>query len=168
MTIQKGDQIPYSEHFTSLPEEGSDVLTLSVKDLFAGKKVVLFGLPGAFTTICSNKHLPEYGLHYDSFKAKGIDAIYCTAVNDPFVMRAWSQNYDIKDKVEVISDGDCSFHKKIGLTQVMPGLGVRSLRYSMYVDDGVVKVLNIEEPGPSSYKISGPNHMLKDLEELGV
>ncbi|KAK9695573.1 peroxiredoxin type-2 [Basidiobolus ranarum] len=166
MTIKKGGQIPYSEHLTSLPEEGSEMRTLSVKDLFAGKKVVLFDLPGAFTTGCSNKNLPEYGLYYNSFKDKSIDAIYCTAVNDPFVMHAWSQNYDIMDKVEVISNGDCSFHEKIGLTQVMPGLGVRSLRYSMYVDD--VKVINIEEPGPSSYRISGPNHMLKDIEELGV
>ncbi|ORY02698.1 redoxin domain-containing protein [Basidiobolus meristosporus CBS 931.73] len=168
MTIQQGDRIPYSEHFTILPDEGYDIHNLDAEFLFKGKKVILFGLPGAFTTICSNKHLPEYATLYDTFKSKGIDAIYCTAVNDPFVMRAWSQNYDIENKVVVISDGDGSFHKKIGLTQTIPALGERSLRYSMYVDDGVVRVLNIEEPGPSSYKISGPNHMLKDLEQLGI
>ena len=137
-----------------------------VKDVVKNKKVIIFGLPGAFTSVCSSKHLPEYVKCVDKFKQAGVDKIICTAVNDAFVMQAWGEQLDKNKSVELLADGDASFHEKMGLLQNMPLIGVRSLRYSIYAEDGVIKVLNIEEPGGSSYKVSGPDHMINDLTKL--
>ncbi|CAG8560016.1 15424_t:CDS:2, partial [Racocetra persica] len=120
----------------------------------------------AFTSVCSSKHLPQFVENYDKFRAKGIDTIACTAVNDPYVLREWANAHNVDSKVLMLSDGEMPFHSALGLTQRLPFAGERGLRFSMFVDDRVIKILNVEEPGPLNYKISGPEHMLKQLEEL--
>jgi len=142
--IKVGDKLPNAT-FTVMTGEGPKPRTTD--EIFAGKKVVLFGLPGAFTPTCHKNHLPGYRDQSAALKAKGVDTIAVTAVNDVFVMGAWRDHTDSDGKVEFLADGSAAFAKAIGLVLDLTerGMGVRSKRYSMLVQDGVVKALNIEE-----------------------
>ncbi len=147
MTIAIGNSLPEAT-FRVLGSEGIDKLTTA--DIFAGKKVVLFAVPGAFTPTCHLKHLPGFIDNADAFKKKGVNTLACVAVNDPFVLDAWATATGGMGKVLFLSDGNGEFTKKIGLDFDGSGigLGTRSKRYAMLVDDGVVNVLNIEDlPG---------------------
>ena len=146
MTIAVGDKIP-SVKVMRWGSDGPEALTTD--DLFKGKKVALFGVPGAFTPTCSAKHLPGFVAQADALKAKGVDAIVCTSVNDVFVMNAWGKDQGCGDKVTMVADGDAAFTKAAGLELDLTGkgLGLRNQRFSMLVDDGVVKVLNIDASG---------------------
>jgi glutaredoxin/glutathione-dependent peroxiredoxin len=147
MTIAIGNSLPEAT-FRVLGSEGIDKLTTA--DIFAGKKVVLFAVPGAFTPTCHLKHLPGFIDNADAFKKKGVNTLACVAVNDPFVLDAWAKATGGLGKVLFLSDGNGEFTKKIGLDFEGSGigLGTRSKRYAMLVDDGVVNVLNIEDsPG---------------------
>ena len=160
MTIKIGDRVP-SVKLKHVTADGvSDVDTA---DLFGGKRVVLFSVPGAFTPTCSKEHLPGFVARADDIKAKGVDEIVCLAVNDHFVMKAWAEAQNVGDKVSLLADGNAAFTKEMGLDQDLggPGLGVRGKRFSMLVDDGVVKTLDIESaPGVS---VSGADACLTKL-----
>ncbi|XP_009603258.1 peroxiredoxin-2F, mitochondrial [Nicotiana tomentosiformis] len=138
--------------------------TTPVKDIFKGKKVVIFGLPGAYTGVCSMQHVPSYKNNIDKFKAKGIDSVICVAVNDPYVMNGWAEKLQAKEAIEFYGDFDGSFHKSLDLTIDLSAalLGPRSHRWSAYVDDGNVKVLNVEE-APSDFKVSGGDVILGQI-----
>ncbi|CAG8440870.1 5586_t:CDS:2 [Scutellospora calospora] len=164
--VKVGDKIPDDLYFGILNNNEDNPRKITSHEVFKGKKVILFGIPGAFTSVCSSKHLPQFVQNFDKFKDKGINTIACTAVNDPYVLREWANTHKVESKVLMLSDGEMSFHSALGLTQHLPFSGERGLRFSMFIDDGVIKILNIEEPGPLSYKISGPENMLKLLEEL--
>ncbi|MBU3613827.1 peroxiredoxin [Polynucleobacter sp. Latsch14-2] len=129
----------------------------------AGKKIVIFALPGAFTPTCSAKHVPSYVEHFDAIKAKGVDEIWCVSVNDPFVMGAWGRDQKVGKKIRMLGDGSGEFTKKLGLELdlVARGLGVRSDRYAMIVEDGVVKTLDREAPG--KFEVSDAASILKKL-----
>ena len=146
MTIAVGDRIP-SVTVMRWAENGPEAI--STDDLFKGKKVAFFGVPGAFTPTCSAKHLPGFVQSADALKAKGVDAIVCTSVNDVFVMNAWGKDQGCGDTVALVADGDAAFTKAAGLQLDLTGkgLGLRNQRFSMLVDDGVVKVLNIDASG---------------------
>ena len=153
MTIKVGDSLPEATLTIMGPEGPKQVTT---KDVFAGKKVALFAVPGAFTPTCSKQHLPGFVANEMALKNKGLDLIACTAVNDIFVLTAWGQQAGAEGKVTMLADGSAEFVKKIGLEldATARGLGIRSKRYSMIVDDGVVKVLNVEEAPPQHEKSS--------------
>jgi len=132
-------------------------------ELFKGKKVVLFAVPGAFTPTCSNNHLPGFVKNADAIKAKGIDTIAVTGVNDVFVMNAWKKSSNA-DAIEFLADGSANFAKALGLVADLTerGLGVRSQRYAMVIDDGVIKTLNVED-APGKVEASGADNLLKSL-----
>ncbi|HEY8520650.1 MAG TPA: peroxiredoxin [Gammaproteobacteria bacterium] len=146
MTIQVGEKMPQGQ-FTVMGQNGPQ--PLSTDELFAGKKVVLFSVPGAFTPTCSMKHLPGYVEKADALKAKGVDTVACMAVNDVFVMSAWGKASNADGKVLMLADGNGEYARKLGLELDASkfGMGTRSKRFSMIVEDGVVKQLNIEPPG---------------------
>ncbi len=146
MPIQVGDRLPEAS-FSTMTADGPKPLTTA--EVFAGKKVILFSVPGAFTPTCSKQHLPGYVKQVDDLKAKGVSAIACLAVNDVFVMDAWSKALGADGKVLMLADGNAAFTKQIGLEldASKHGMGTRSQRFSMVVDDGVVTTLNIEAPG---------------------
>jgi len=160
MTIKVGDKVP-SVTLRYLTPEGPKAI--SSDEFFGGKKVVLFGLPGAFTRTCSERHLPSYVTHAAELKAKGVDTIACLAVNDPFVMGAWGKQHQADDKVVMLGDGSGDFTRAIGLEldRIKEGMGIRSQRYSMLVDNGVVKALHVEQPG--QFDVSSAEAMLKAL-----
>ncbi len=160
MTISIGDKIPSVELYV-LTDDGP--VAISTDDIFAGKKVAVFGLPGAFTRTCSAKHLPGFVNNADALKAKGVDAIVCLAVNDAFVMGAWSKAQDVGDSVMMVADGSARLAKAAGLDIDMSakGFGLRSRRFSMVVDDGEVKSLNIDEPG--TFEHTSAEVMLSEL-----
>ncbi len=162
MTIQVGDRLPQATFRAMSPEGKPDARTTD--DVFKGRKVVLIAVPGAFTPTCHRNHLPGYVTNAEAIKAKGIDAILVTAVNDVFVMDAWTKASNCGDKVEFIADGSGEFAKALGLSYDGSGngLGTRSQRYSMVVDDGVVKALNVED-APGKADISGAEALLKTL-----
>jgi peroxiredoxin len=143
VTIEIGDPLPKAT-FTVMTPEGPRLR--SGDEIFKGRKVVLFGVPGAFTPTCSASHLPGFRDAFDAFRAKGIDEIAVTSVNDVFVMDAWVSQAGAKDKVTFLADGNADFARALGLTLDLTerGLGIRSQRYAMLVDDGVVRKLNIE------------------------
>jgi peroxiredoxin len=153
MTVKVGDRLPEAT-FTIMSDEGPK--PVSTKDFFAGKKVALFAVPGAFTPTCSKQHLPGFVASEIALKNKGLDAIACTSVNDIFVLDAWSKSAGADGKVTMLADGSADFAKNAGLEIDLTarGLGVRSKRYSMIVDDGVVKVLNVEDAPPQHDKSS--------------
>jgi peroxiredoxin len=161
MTIAIGDRLPEAT-FRVMTQDGIKEVTTA--ELFKGKKVVLFAVPGAFTPTCHLKHLPGFIESADEFKQLGIDTVACIAVNDPFVLGAWEEKSGGKGKVLFLSDGNAEFTKKIGMDfdGSGVGLGIRSKRYSMLVDNGVVKSLNIEET-PGTADVSGADAMLKAL-----
>ena len=160
MAIKVGDRVPNGS-FTVMTAEGPK--PMSTDDLFKGKKVVLFAVPGAFTPTCSNNHLPGFVKNLAAIKAKGIDTVAVTGVNDVFVMNAWKKASN-GDGIEFLADGSANWAKSVGITADLTerGLGVRSGRYSMVVDDGVVKALNVEE-GPGKAEVSGADNLLKSL-----
>ncbi|GAA61619.1 peroxiredoxin-2E-1, chloroplastic [Pseudoalteromonas sp. BSi20652] len=140
--IEQGQNLP-EVALTQLTDEGMQ--TLTNKELFDGKKVVLFAVPGAFTPTCSNAHLPEFITLADKIKAKGVDAIYCVSVNDAFVMKAWGDSQNAQE-ISMLADGDASFSKALGLDKDTAGFGgIRSSRYAMIIDNAVVTGLFVEE-----------------------
>ena len=161
MAIKVGDRVPTGT-FTVMTADGPKPKTTD--ELFKGKKVVLFAVPGAFTPTCSNNHLPGFIKNADAIKAKGIDTIAVTAVNDAFVMTEWKKASGAEGKIEFLADGNGDFAKAIDMTLDASGngLGTRSKRYSMVVEDGVVKKLNVEE-APGKADVSGAEALLKQL-----
>ena len=160
MTIKVGDKVP-SATLRYLSPEGPKEITTD--ELLKGKRVALFAVPGAFTPTCSQRHLPGYVDKASELKAKGIDQIACVAVNDAFVMGAWGKAQNVGDKVLMLADGSGDFTRALGLELDLTsrGLGVRSDRYSMLIEDGVVKSLNREKPG--QFEVSSAEAMLKAL-----
>ena len=160
MTLAIGDKIP-SVDLDIMTGDGPG--GISTDDLFAGKTVAVFGLPGAFTRTCSAKHLPGFVDNADALRAKGIDDIVCISVNDPFVMAAWAKAQNVGDKVLMVADGSAKFARAAGLDTDMSakGFGVRCRRFSMVVEDGTVKSLNIDEPG--SFEVTSAEVMLGQL-----
>ena len=146
MTIKVGDQLP---SVTLQHKTADGIQSVSTDDFFKGKKVVIFAVPGAFTPTCSAKHLPGFVSNADVIKAKGVDEIACVSVNDAFVMDAWGQAQNAGRKVTMLADGSAMLAKALGLSLDLEdrGLGTRSQRYAMVVDDGKVSVLNVEESG---------------------
>ena len=167
MTIKVGDKLPEGKIQEFIEVEGNGCTvgpnTFKVEEQVKGKKIAMFGLPGAFTPTCSAKHVPSYLNNLDKLKSKGVDEVWCFAVNDPFVMGAWSRDQDAGGKIRFMGDGSAEYTKKMGLELDLNarGLGMRCQRFSMLVDDGVVKQLNVEAPG--KYEISDAETMLKQL-----
>lgn len=162
--IENGDHVPDATLTEStqfgdacpLPPE-----KISVASAAKGKRIVVFGLPGAFTPTCSGKHAPGYIQHLGDLKSRKIDEVWCVSVNDGFVMAAWGKELGGIGKVRFLGDGSAELTKKLGLNQDIPGMGVRCKRFSMLLDDGVVKQLNVEEPG--KFEVSNVETMLKQL-----
>jgi peroxiredoxin len=167
MTIKVGDTLPEATLTEFIEVEGNGCSigpnAFKVSDMVKGKKIAVFGLPGAFTPTCSAKHVPGYVARYDALKAKGVDEIWCLAVNDAFVMGAWGRDQKSGGKVRMLADGSADFAKKLGLELDLTarGMGVRMNRFSMIVDNGVVKALNVE--GPGKFEVSDADTMLKQL-----
>ena len=167
MTIKVGDKLPDGTLSEFIEVEGNGCTVgpneFKIDALTKGKKVVIFGLPGAFTPTCSAKHVPSYIANYDKLKAKGVDDIICMSVNDAFVMGAWARDQDSGGKVRMMGDGSAAYTKALGLEFDLSarGLGVRCQRFSMLVDDGIVKTLNVEAAG--KYEVSGAETILHQL-----
>ena len=159
--VKVGDKVPHATLRGMGPEGPKPITT---EELFApGKKVVAFALPGAFTPTCSAKHVPGFVAEAEKLKAKGVDTIACISVNDAFVMGAWGKDQKADGKVHMLADGNGDFTRALGLEFDASkfGMGKRSQRYSMVVDDGVVKALNVEEPG--AFEVSSAEYMLGKL-----
>lgn len=167
MTIKIGDRMPDGQlrEFIEVETAGCTVgpNTFEVADLVKGKRIVIFGLPGAFTPTCSAKHVPGYLEHYAALKAKGVDEIWCLSVNDAYVMGAWGRTQEVGGKVRMMADGSAEYTRKLGLEndRTAAGMGVRCQRFSMLVQDGVVTSLNLEAPG--KFEVSDAQTMLKQL-----
>ena len=167
MTIKVGDTLPDATLMEFIEVEGNGCTVgpnaFKVWDIVKGKKIAVFGLPGAFTPTCSAQHVPSYLANYDALKAKGIDEIWCLSVNDAFVMGAWARDQKAAGKVRMLADGSADFTRKLGLELDLTarGMGVRMQRFSMVVDNGVVKQINVEAPG--KFEVSGAEAMLKQL-----
>jgi len=163
-TIAVGDRLPDAT-LSYFDSPDGELKTVTVRDLTAGKKVVLFAVPGAFTPTCSQKHLPGFVARAGELRAKGVDAVACVSVNDAFVMRAWKESLGVGDEVLLLSDGNGDLARAMGveldLSDKPVGLGVRSRRYALLAEDGVVKVLNLEEGG--AFTNSSAEDMLKAL-----
>ncbi|HEY7797671.1 MAG TPA: peroxiredoxin [Hyphomonadaceae bacterium] len=160
MTIKVGDRLPDATF--RVMKDGKPV-DLTTAELAKGKKVALFAVPGAFTPTCSVKHLPGYKEKAAELRSKGVDTIACVSVNDVFVMNAWGKDQQVGDDVVMLADGNGAFAKAVGLEMDGSGFGMgsRSKRYSMIVEDGVVKQLNVE--GPGEFKVSAADYMLGQL-----
>ena len=161
MTIQIGDRIP-SANLTRATDDGPKPVTTD--DIFAGKTVALFAVPGAFTPTCSARHLPGFKDHLSDLAGKGVDTVACLSVNDAFVMGAWADSQGIgKNDIVMLGDGNGDFTRQLGLSMDAKGFGMgeRSQRYSMLVRDGVVEQLNIEQGG--EFKVSSAEHLLAQL-----
>ncbi|MDC7674951.1 peroxiredoxin [Asticcacaulis machinosus] len=160
MTINTGDSLP-DVTFSTPTEDGPK--PISSQDVFAGKTVVLFAVPGAFTPTCSARHLPGYKDQASALKAKGVDAIVCTSVNDAFVMKAWAKDQNIGDEIVMLGDGNGDFAKAVGLTMdgSQFGMGLRSQRYALIARDGVVEKLFVEAPG--EFKVSAADYVLENI-----
>jgi peroxiredoxin len=167
MTIKVGDKLPDGQvqEFIEVETAGCSLgpNTFNVPELTKGKKIVIFGLPGAYTPTCSGKHVPGYVQQYDALKRKGVDEIWCLSVNDAFVMGAWGRDQHSTGKVRMMADGSADYTKKLGLELDLTarGMGVRCQRFSMLVEDGVVKSLNVEAPG--KFEVSSAEAMLGKL-----
>jgi len=167
MTIKVGERVPDAT-LTEFIETETEGCTLGpnafqVSNLVKGKKILMFALPGAFTPTCSAKHVPGYVEHYNAIKAKGVDEIWCVAVNDAFVMGAWGRDQKVSGKIRMMADGSAQWTKALGMEFDLTarGMGVRSQRYAALLDDGVVKVLHLEEPG--KFEVSDAASMLKAM-----
>jgi glutaredoxin/glutathione-dependent peroxiredoxin len=167
MTIKIGDHLPAGKlnEMIETAAEGCTIglNTFDVAAISKGKRLVLFGLPGAFTPTCSAKHVPGYVAQFKDLKAKGVDEIWCISVNDGFVMGAWAKDQKSEGKVRMMADGSGDFVKALGLQMDLSakGMGLRSQRWSMLVEDGVVKALHVEAPG--KFEVSDAGTMLKSL-----
>ncbi|HEX9954773.1 MAG TPA: peroxiredoxin [Allosphingosinicella sp.] len=160
MTINVGDRLPKTTFIKATAEGPQPV---DSQDYFAGRRVALFSVPGAFTPTCSARHLPGFVEKVEEFRGKGVDEIACTAVNDAFVLQAWSQSAEADGKVTMLADGNGDFVREIGLGMDGSkfGLGQRGQRFSMVVNDGVVEQLNVEEPG--AFNVSSADYMIERL-----
>lgn len=160
MTIHVGDRIP--EVTLKRIREGME--TLDTHALFDDRKVVLFAVPGAFTPTCSARHLPGYVEHFEQFRRRGIE-VFCMAVNDPFVMQAWAQTQSVPDGLQMLSDGNGDFTRALGLEMDASGsgMGMRSRRFALYAENGVVRAVHVEEPG--QFEVSSAEYMLAHLPE---
>ena len=160
MTIKVGDKLP-NVTLTQATAEGPRPVASS--DFFAGKKVALFAVPGAFTPTCSAKHLPGFKQLSQEIRGKGVDVIACVSVNDAFVMRAWGEEQAVGEDIVMLADGNGDFTKAVGLEMDGSkfGMGLRSQRYSMIVQDGVVQELNVEQPG--EFKVSAADYLVAQL-----
>ena len=160
MTIKSGDKVP-AVKLKSMTKDG--IKDFTTDDIFKGKKVAIFGLPGAFTPTCSAKHLPGFVNHYDALKAKGVDIVACVSVNDAFVMDAWGKAQNVGDKVMMLADGNADFAKALGIEMDGTGfgMGLRMKRFSMYVVEGEVKTFNLEKPG--AFEVSNVETMLTQV-----
>jgi len=160
MTIKVGEKVPSA---TLMQMKGGSPQPVKTDDFFANKKVVVFALPGAFTPTCSAKHLPGFVSHAGDIMGKGVDAIACISVNDAFVMGAWGEQQHAGDKVAMLADGNGDFTRALGLEMDASrfGMGKRSQRFSMIVDNGKVTALNVEEPG--AFSVSSAEHVMKQL-----
>lgn len=158
MTIQIDERIPE----VALKRIREGVETIDTPTLFEGRKVVLFAVPGAFTPTCSERHLPGFSEHFEAFRARGVE-VYCISVNDPFVMQAWGKSQDVPDGLQMLADGNADLTRAMGLEMDASGygMGVRSKRYALYAEDGVVKALWVESPG--EFKVSSAEHVLENL-----
>jgi peroxiredoxin len=167
MTIKVGDRLPEGtlNEFIEIEGNGCSIgpNTFKVEDMVKGRKIAIFGLPGAFTPTCSAKHVPGYVANHDKLRAKGVDEIWCVAVNDAFVMGAWGREQKTGGKVRMMADGSAKYTKALGLELDLDarGMGMRMQRFSMLVDDGVVKSLNIE--GPGKFEVSDADTLLKQV-----
>jgi glutaredoxin/glutathione-dependent peroxiredoxin len=166
MVIKVGDKLPDAT-VTETTEFGEACPVgpqkLSVAELAKGKRIVVFGLPGAYTPTCSAKHLPGYVQNLDALRSQGVDEVWCVSVNDGFVMAAWGREHAAIGRVRMLGDGSAELTRKLGLDTEIPGMGVRSRRYSLLVEDGVIRQVNVEEPG--KFLVSNVETM---LEQLGV
>ena len=160
MTIKVGDKLPAAT-FSAGTAEGPKPMTTD--EIFAGKKVALFAVPGAFTPTCSARHLPGFKDHAADFKAKGVDTVACMAVNDVFVMKAWGKASAVEDKVLMLADGNGDYAKALGLEMDATGfgMGIRGKRFAVVVEDGVAKQVLVEAPG--EFKVSSAEHVLSQL-----
>lgn len=160
MTINIGDHLP---EMTLRHLVDDKITEINTRDIFAGKKVVLFAVPGAFTPTCSVQHVPSFLDRIDEFLARGVDSIVCTAVNDPFIMKHWGDSMGASGKIQFLPDGNGEFARAIGLEMDVSaaGLGVRSKRYAMYVVDGVVQYLAVEKPG--AFEVSSGEAILSHI-----
>ena len=160
MAVKVGDKLPQAT-FTTMGPDGPKPIT--TEELTAGKTVALFAVPGAFTPTCSAKHLPGFKQQAAALKAKGVDTIACVSVNDVFVMKAWGDNQGVGEDILMLADGNGAFTRAVGLELDGSrfGMGPRSQRYSMIVDDGVVTELNVESGG--EYRVSSAEYMLEQL-----
>ncbi|HIE5097214.1 peroxiredoxin [Stenotrophomonas maltophilia] len=158
MTIHVGDRIPE----VTLKRIREGIETLDTHSLFDARKVVLFAVPGAFTPTCSARHLPGYVETFEAFRQRGID-VYCMAVNDPFVMKAWAATQDVPDGLLMLSDGNAELTRALGLEldASASGMGIRSRRFALYVVDGVVRAAWIEQPG--QFEVSSAEYVLEHL-----
>jgi glutaredoxin/glutathione-dependent peroxiredoxin len=167
MTIKAGDKLPVGTvyEFFEVEKDGCSIgpNAIDVTKDTAGKKIVIFGLPGAYTPTCSAKHVPGFVQHFDAIKAKGVDEIWCLSVNDAFVMHAWGKDQGVGSKVRMIADGSATYSQALGLTLDLTarGMGLRSDRYAMIVDNGTVKWLGREAPG--QFDVSSAESVLKNL-----
>jgi len=158
MTIQAGDRLPEAP----LQRIRDGVENVGSRELFDGRKVVIFAVPGAFTPTCSERHLPGYVEHFDEFRRRGID-VACVAVNDPFVMKAWGDSQHVPDGLMMLADGNGDFTRALGLEMDASayGMGTRSKRYAIYAEDGVAKQVMVEAPG--EFRVSSADHVLSQL-----
>jgi peroxiredoxin len=167
MTIKAGDKLPEATLTEFVEVEGNGCSlgpnAFKVSELTRGKKIVIFGLPGAFTPTCSAQHVPGYVQQHDALKQKGVDEVWCISVNDAFVMGAWGREQKSVGKVRMMADGSGEFTKALGLEFDLTGrgMGVRSQRYAMLVEDGVVKSIDVEAPG--KFEVSSADAMLARL-----
>lgn len=170
MTIKVGDKLPAGTLYEFIDEEMPGCTlgpnAFKVEDIARGKRIAVFGLPGAFTPTCSAKHLPGFIQSAAKFKDKKVDEIWCVSVNDAFVMGAWGKEQGSKGKVRMMADGSGLFSKALGLEMdlIQRGMGMRSARYSMLVVDGEVKSLNVEQPG--KFEVSDAETLLKQAEKV--
>ncbi|MBM3376114.1 MAG: peroxiredoxin [Betaproteobacteria bacterium] len=167
MTIAIGQALPNVTLYEFIEEETPGCTVgpnaFQVSDMVKGKKIIIFGLPGAYTPTCSAKHVPSYVDHAAALKAKGIDEVWCVSVNDAFVMGSWGRELGTRGKVRMLGDGSAEFSKAVGLTLDLTarGMGLRSNRYAMLVDNGIVKAVHVEEPG--KFEVSSAEAMLAKL-----
>ncbi len=164
MTIEAGSRVPEATLYESTEFDAACPVSpspVSVSEAAQGKRIVIFGLPGAYTPTCSAKHVPGYLAAYDQLRDKGVDEIWCVSVNDGFVMAEWGRAEKALGKIRFLGDGDADFATKLGLTAKIPGMGVRMQRCSLLVENGVVKQVNIE--APRKFEVSNAETMLQQL-----